>query len=74
MQTAILKSNSNSDLKLLIQLAKKIGINAKILNKTEIEDISIVNAIRVGKTGEYIDTNSYIKKLRKWSLKLIKVL
>ena len=65
MQTAILKSNSDTDLKLLIELAQKIGIEAKILSENELEDFGIAMAVKEGRTGEYIDSNSYIKKLRK---------
>ena len=65
MQTAILKSSSNNDLKLLIELAKKMGIKAKILSDTEVEDIGLYYAIKEGRTGQSVDTDSFIKKLRK---------
>ena len=65
MQTAIFKSKSNDDLKLLIELAKKIGIKVKILTEDEVEDIGFGLAIKEGRTGEYIETDSYIKTLRK---------
>jgi len=65
MQTAILKSESASDLKLLLELAKKLGIKSKILSLNEIEEIGLAHAIKTGQTGEYIDTNEFIKKLSK---------
>ena len=65
MQTAILKSESVSDLKLLLDLAKKLGIKSKILSLNEIEEIGLANAIKIGQTGEYIDTNEFLKKLSK---------
>ncbi len=65
MQTAILKSDSNTDLKLLIELAKKIGIKAKILTDYEIENIGLAMAVKEGRTSEHIDTDSYLNKLRK---------
>ncbi len=65
MQTAIINSNSKSDLKLLLELAKKIGVQTKILTQTEIEEMGLANAIKQGRTGEYVDTSSYLKKLRK---------
>ena len=65
MQTAILKSESLPDLKLLLELAKKLGIKSKILSVNEIEEIGLANAIKVGQTGEYIDTNEFLQKLSK---------
>ena len=65
MQTAIFKSESNADMKLLINLARKIGIKTKILAEYELEDIGLAMAVKEGKTGEYIETESYLKKLRK---------
>ncbi len=65
MQTAILNSNSKTDLKLLLDLAKKMGIKAKVLTNSEIEDIGLINAIKLGRTKEYVDNSSFIKKLRR---------
>ena len=65
MQTAIINSNSKADLKLLLDIAKKIGLTAKILTEAEKEEMGLVNAIKQGRTGESINTASYIKKLRK---------
>lgn len=64
METAILKSKSKSDLKLLLELAKKIGINVRQLTEEEAEDIGLVNAIKKGHTGEKVDTKKYLQKLR----------
>lgn len=63
MQKALLESESLSDLKLLLDLAKKIGIKSKILSADEIEEIGIANAIKIGRTDEYIDTNEFLKKI-----------
>ena len=65
MQTVILNSNSKSDLKLIIDLAKKIGVDTKVLSESEIEDIGLAYAIKEGRTKEYIDPEKFIKKLRK---------
>ena len=64
MQTVIFKSKSKSDLKLLTDLAKKIGVNTKVLSESEIEEIGLAFAIKKGRTKEYIDTEKFIKKLR----------
>ena len=65
MNTVILHSKSKDDLNLLLEIAKKFGIKAKVLTKSEMEDVGLGNAINEGKTGEFIDTGSYLKKLRK---------
>ncbi|MEA3447697.1 MAG: hypothetical protein U9Q98_04490 [Bacteroidota bacterium] len=65
MDTVILNNDSKSDLKLLINLAKKLGIKAKFLNEEGKEDIGILNAIKQGRTGEYVNTDNFVKKLRK---------
>ena len=63
MQKAVLESESVSDLKLLLDLAKKLGIKSKILSMDEIEEIGMANAIKTGQTNEYIDTNEFLKKI-----------
>ncbi len=63
MATIILSSESQKDLNLILQLAKKLGISTKKLSKDEIEDIALSIAIRKGRTGEYVDTDTFLKKL-----------
>jgi hypothetical protein len=65
MKTVILNSDSKTDLKLLMDLAKKIGVKSRILSESEIEEIGLANSMRVGRTNEFVDTSSFIKKLRK---------
>jgi hypothetical protein len=65
MQTLLLKTDSKTDLKLLLDLAKKIGIESKVLSETEMEEIGLVNSIRLGRTEEYVDKKTFLQKLRK---------
>lgn len=65
MQTAIFNTDSKPNLKLLIELAKKLGIKTKILTDDEYEEIGLANAIKKGATGEYVETKSFVKRLRK---------
>jgi hypothetical protein len=65
MQAILLDTDSKSDLKLLMEIAKKIGIKAKTLSEVDMEELGLVHAIKSGKTDEYVDTNSFLKKLRK---------
>ena len=66
METAILKSNSKKNLNLLLDLAKQLEMNVKILSQEELEDIGLAIAIKKGRTGKYVNTESYLKKIRKW--------
>jgi len=65
MQTVILNIKSKSDIKLLTDLAKKIGVNTKVLSETDVELIGLSNAIKEVSTKEFVNTERYLKKLRK---------
>jgi hypothetical protein len=65
METAVLKSRSKNDLKLLLDLAKKIGIDVRLLTNEEAEETGLFNAIKSGRTGKIINTKRYLEKLRK---------
>ena len=65
MKTAILSSESDADLKLLVELANKLGIKASVLSEEDAEDLAIAYAIKQGKTGEYLDTEDFLKNLPK---------
>lgn len=65
MQTVILNSKSKSDIKLLTDLAKKIGVHTKVLTESDIEEIGLSYSIKDGRTKEYINTEKYINKLRR---------
>lgn len=65
METVVLQGNSKAELKLLTDLAKKIGITVKYLSEEEKEDLGLIQAVKEGRTGKYADTNSYLQKLKK---------
>ncbi len=65
MKTAIFSSDSDSNLELLLQLAEKLGMKANLLTEEEAEDLAMVYAIEEGKTGEYVDTDTFLKSLGK---------
>jgi len=64
MEGAILHTESDKDLSLILQLAKKLGISARKLSQEEIEDYGLSIAISEGKTGEYVDTDTFLRELR----------
>jgi hypothetical protein len=65
METIVLYSNSKENLRLIADLASKIGISVKYLTDEEKEDIGMVNAIKKGRTGEFVDTEDYLERLSK---------
>jgi len=65
METAILKSSSKKNLNIILDLAKKLEMNIKILSQDEIEDIGLAMAIKKGRTGKFVNTESFLKKIRK---------
>ncbi|MBC8147913.1 MAG: hypothetical protein H8E98_08030 [Bacteroidetes bacterium] len=64
MESVILHTNKSKDLSLILQLAKKLGISARKLSKSELEEFGLSLAITEGKTGEYVDTEIFLNELR----------
>lgn len=63
METVVLKGEKKFDLKLLLELAKKLGIKFRSLSKQEIEDWLLIKEIDVGlKTGR-VSKDSIMKEL-----------
>ena len=67
MEAAIINSESKSDLVLLLNLAKKLGIKTKMLTKQEMEDIGLGYAMLEADRGEYVDEKLIPDKLSKKS-------
>ncbi|MEX0966271.1 MAG: hypothetical protein WD077_03470 [Bacteroidia bacterium] len=63
MKTALISSESGKDLKLILEIAKRMGLNFKQLSDEEIEDFGLIEAIRSGKTGETVNTEEFLKEL-----------
>ncbi len=40
-------------------------MNVKILSEDEIEDIGLAIAIKKGRTGKFVNTESFLQKIRK---------
>ena len=64
MQTAIFNTKSKDDIQLLVRLAKKLGIQTKLLTAEEKEELGLAHAMKIGRTGEYVDTDSFLKNFR----------
>jgi len=64
MQTLVINGESAEDIKLIAEMAIKMGFKAKILSEVEKEDINMLNAIKKGRTKQYFNTESFIHNLR----------
>ena len=63
MNAVLFKSKSRNKINLLLQVAKEFGVQSTVLSSEKIEDIALANAVLKGRTGEYIDTDEFLKKL-----------
>ena len=65
METLILNSKSTSDLKLLAELAKKLGVTVKYLTDEEIEDMGMLKYLEEVDRDEIVAKESVMAKLGK---------
>ncbi len=64
MKSAILTSDSNKNLEILLELAKQLGIQVSMLTEEQIEDFALIKAIKAGRTGNFIDTEKFVSSLK----------
>ena len=65
MKTVILFGESEADLKLILELAHRLGIKTKVLTEEDAEDLAMIYAMEKAKTGECVDRSAIIKSLRR---------
>ena len=65
MDVIVLKSDSDNDTKLLLQLAKKMGMAAKKLSVKEVEDAALANAITEGMKTPKVSRTAVFDVLKK---------
>jgi hypothetical protein len=65
MEALVLTSGSKSDLSLIYELAKKIGVKAQQISNEELEDSALLIAMKSAKTDEYVDNEAFLEYLRK---------
>ncbi len=51
-------------MKMIAALAQKIGLHTKFITDSALEDIALANAMKKGRTGEFVNTDAYLKKLK----------
>ena len=65
MQTVVIQSNSKADFKMITDIAKKFGAKIKILKDEDKDDLGLLKAMMEGRTGKYVNTEAFLKKLGK---------
>lgn len=63
MATILLEGKSASTIKLLMELAKKLGVKMTIIDNSDIEDMKLGQFMDDVRTNEFIDEVSIIKNL-----------
>ncbi len=64
MATLIIESSDPKNVKLISELAKKLGDRVKSITATETEDLLLGDLMNSVKTGEYVDKADVMKALR----------
>lgn len=65
MESVLIKAVKKSDISFLIELAKKLGLSAKALTKTEVEDWKFAQRIDAGMKTTSVSRNEVMKALGK---------
>jgi len=65
METIIIQAASKSNGKLLMEMAKKLGENVRILDKETAEDLSFGKMMQEAKTGKLVSKKSILSQLSK---------
>jgi hypothetical protein len=65
METVLINAEKKSDIAFILSLAKKLGMNAKSLSKSETEDWELANKIKVGMKSQNVSRNEIMKALGK---------
>lgn len=64
METIVISSESKSNIKLLKDLAKKLGDSVKTLSNEQLEDLTFGQMLHKAETGNLVDESEVLKKLR----------
>lgn len=64
MATLIIESSDPKNVKLLAELARKLGDRVKSISATETEDLLLGDLMNSMKTGEYVNKADVMKALR----------
>ena len=64
METLILSGDNKSEMNLIVEIARKFGIKATKLSLEDMEDLGLIKAMKVGETGEYVNTDKFLDSIR----------
>ena len=64
MDTVVIKPRTKSDVRFLLDFAKRIGVSAKAIDTKEIEDAHFVSLIEKGLKTESVSRSEVMKALR----------
>lgn len=67
MTSLILNIESKRDLKMVKQLANRLGLKSKAMTTEEQEDYFLLQAMLKGRKKDYVTKESVFKKLNSWS-------
>ena len=65
MESILLSGKSKKDLRLVEEVAKKMGIISTRISEEDLEDAGLILAMKRGRTGKYVSTEQVLKALRK---------
>ena len=63
METILISADKKSDLTILLDLAKKLGLTAKSLTRAQVEDWKLAQKIEAGMKTPTVSRNSVMKTL-----------
>ncbi|MCA0363916.1 MAG: hypothetical protein LCH67_07710 [Bacteroidetes bacterium] len=63
METLMVKGGSKTELRFFKSLAQKMGLKAKLMTFSEMEDVALANAMEKGRTGVFVDPNEFLENL-----------
>lgn len=65
MNTLVVTSDNDKELKVLKYLAEKMGMEAEVLSKEDKEDIGLLKAMIEGRKNDLVSEDEVLKALRK---------
>ncbi|HLU85787.1 MAG TPA: hypothetical protein VKZ45_09955 [Vicingaceae bacterium] len=63
MATILLEGKSASTIKLLMELAKKLGVKMTIIDNSDIEDMKLGQFMDEARTNTFVEEEEILKKL-----------
>jgi hypothetical protein len=65
METILIRTKSKADIKFWLELAKKTGNKAKVINTDDLEDVALATLIKKGLDTPSVSRSSVMKALGK---------